>query len=269
MLITEQALPTERESEQFFNRMKMPAQPQFARMSTLSAPGKMQGASDLPTGSDEAGAVVGKKAPIIIAFADGLAPDKRHAAMNSTQLSEQYADSKADRKTQALRWHDAYVESMRHCGWIFTSYVFSDHDTSKANVSMDSIVMDIVSMVAGANTQVVLELLGRVFDAIKQDTPTINLFDKNSKKDSVGHCQIMPCMESPGGIGVSVFTGLECHFSSLEGGAWFWKWKTSNLKIKKAATMVNLNFAHYQRHERTILSKLDGAADDFFANVRF
>jgi len=41
------------------------------------------------------------------------------------------------------------------------------------------------------------------------------------------------------------------------------------LKIKKAATMVNLNFAHYQRHERTILSKLDGAADDFFANVRF
>lgn len=269
MQIKEDVLPTDHECELFFNRVKTPVNSRFLKMALPSYLANMQVEPSLPLESDTAGAVLGKQAPIIIAFADGLSPEKRQAAMNSTQLSEQYADSQADRKIQAVKWHEAYVRSMRHCGWFFTSYVFADHHTSNANVSMDSIVMDIVKMVAGVNAQVVLDLLGHVFDAIKNDPQAITLFDKNSKKDTVAHCQIMPCVESPGGIATSIFTGLECQFSSVEGGAWFWKWKSSSLKVKKAATMVNLNFDHYKRQEHLIVSKLDGAAEDFFANINF
>jgi len=103
---------------------------------------------------------------------------------------------------------------------------------------------------------------------IKSDDALITLFDKNSKSDKVGSFQIVPCLESSQGIPVTVFAGLECEFRSLEGGAWFWKWKSSNLKVKKAATMINLNVDSYNRAEPKILEWLGEEQDDFFMSLK-
>lgn len=257
-MTTEHMLPSQSECDAFFSKIEVPAKARYA---------KIEVPSDLPINSAEEGAVIGRKSPIILAFADGFSPDKRQAAMNSTQFAETYADSQASRKKNALAWYEAYREGMRNCGWFTTSYVFSDHHTGDTNITMDSVVLDVVKMVAGVNSAGVLDLLGRVFDTVKKDQTIVKMFNNNSKDETVASCQIMPCMESEAGHGVSIFAGFECEYSADKGGAWFWEWKVSSLKIKKVATVVNFDFQHYQRNEASILERVYSSSETFFKNL--
>ena len=258
MIISENVAFTDQEAEQFFNALPVKQKMQFLTTSESPSVGGE---------ATEETALIGKETPVVIAFADGVAPEKRQAVMNIAQLSEAYADIKANRKTNALAWYEAYHESMQACGWTFTNYIYTTHDTKNVNVTMDSLVLEIVAMAAGMNAAAIVPLLGNVFDRIKKDNAIITLFDNNSKGSSVGSCQIMPCIESEGGIAVTVLAGLECTFNSSEGGAWFWKWKASSLSVQKAATQMNLNFDSYKRREHHILGQLDKSSDDFFANI--
>ncbi|KQB55354.1 hypothetical protein AQS70_18865 [Pseudomonas endophytica] len=259
MNFVKEVLPTPEETDLFFNALPAVIQPKFA---------KLKVESQVSNVSTEEEAFIGATSPIVIAFADGVSPENRSAVMNSTQFAEKVADSVASRKTEALEWYEAYGKAISNCGWFSTSFVFVGHDTSKVNVTMDSLVLDIIAQVAGFNAAAILPLLKNVFDTIKSSNELITLFDNNSKGDRVGSFQIVPCLESAKGIPVTVFAGLECEFNSIEGGAWFWKWKCSNLKVKKAATMINLNMDSYKRAESRILDYLGQGQDDFFLSLK-
>lgn len=259
MDFVKEQLPSQDETELFFNALPLKIQPRFARLKSASSPINH-------TTQEEA--FIGVNSPIVVAFADGVSPENRKAVMYSTQFAEKYADTIASRKNEPMRWYQAYGRAISNCGWFSTSFVFVDHDTSKLNVTMDSLVLDIIAQVASYNAAAILPLLSSVFSTIKNDNALITLFDKNSKGDKVGSFQIVPCLESQQGIPVTVFAGLECEFRSLEGGAWFWKWKSSNLKVKKAATMINLNYDSYKRVEPRILEWLGEEQDDFFMSLK-
>ena len=249
---------TDQEADAFFNALPVKQRMQFL---TGSEPVDPLGDTTEET------AVIGKEKPVVIAFADGVAPEKRTAVMNIAQFAETYADSKANRKSESLAWYEAYNYAMRVCGWHFTNFIYADHDTKSTNVTMDSLVLEIITTVASQNAAAVVPLLGKVFEAIKKDNAIITLFDNNSKDSKVGSCQIMPCMNSEGGIAVTFLAGLECTFNNMEGGSWFWKWKASSLSVKKAAVQMNLNYEIYKRREEQVLSYIDKSADDFFTKI--
>lgn len=258
-MISENRACTDQEADAFFNTLPVKQRMQFL---TVSEPVDPLGDTTEET------AVIGKEKPVVIAFADGVSSEKRTAVMNIAQFAETYADSKANRKNEPLAWYEAYHYAMKICGWQFTNFIYADHDTKNTNVTMDSLVLEIIDSVASHNAAAIVPLLGKVFEAIKKDNAIITLFDNNSKGSKVGSCQIMPCMDSEGGIAVTVLAGLECTFNSMEGGAWFWKWKASSLSIKKAATQMNLNYEIYKRREEQVLSYIDKSADDFFAKIK-
>jgi len=259
MSFVKEVLPTHEETDLFFDSLPVVIQPRFL---------KPKGESQLSNVSTEEEAFIGANSPIVVAFADGVSPENRQAVMYSAQFAEKVADSFASRKTEPLKWYEAYGKAISNCGWFSSSFVFVAHDTSKINVTMDSLVLDIIAQVAGLNAAAIVPLLKNVFDTIKGSNELITLFDNNSKGDRVGSFQIVPCLESAQGIPVTVFAGLECEFKSVEGGAWFWKWKSSNLKVQKAATMINLNMDSYKRAEPRILDYLGQEQDDFFLSLK-
>ena len=247
-------VPTDEEAAFFFKNMVLSPKSRVSRMQVDSKLLAGAGGDDL----------IGEEIPTVIGFADGVSPEKREALQNCALLSEVWADEQCDRHVEPLKWYRHYESTMKNCGWFSTSFAFNDHQSSQTNVTMDSVVLDIVKLVAGVNTAAVLPLLGRVFDKIKKNTDAITLFDNNSKKGSLASCQIMPCVESAGGTAITVITGIECAFSSNEGGAWFWYWKTSNMKIKRASIVMELNHTIYKRREEMILEKLDKISSSFF-----
>jgi hypothetical protein len=252
-------LPTAAQSDVFFRGLAPSPLPLRPRALALS--------SEENNKSNDVGAI-SDESPVIVAFADGVSGENRQAAMNSIQLSERVANTDYDLNTDPIGWHVKYKEAMGHCGWFMAGSEYGEHRTSSQTLTMDAVVLDIITAVAGPNAQTVLALVSTVFDKLKENDPAMKLFDKNSKSGNSGSFRLMPCLESSSGVAVTYFISVHCEFSSQSGGFWFWKWSASSLKIKKMATGVNLNLEHYKGQEANIRGYLGGSSDDFFSGLR-
>jgi hypothetical protein len=133
---------------------------------------------------------------------------------------------------------------------------------------MEAIVLDIVKTVAGANAPAMLDLMGSVFNTIKADDKLIQLFENTSNGGETGEFRIVPCLQSRGGTAITLFLAVDCELKSSEGGAWFWKWKWSRVKLKKVATMVELNMRVHLRNQDFIYDVLDKDSEAFFEGAK-
>jgi len=212
--------------------------------------------------------LVGNETPTVLGFSDNLDGNKKQAAADSIHFAERYANTYSDIKEKPVDWHGKYSEAMRHCGWTLTDTQYTDHTDDKVNVTMDTIVLDIIAAVAGRNAPAMLNLLKGVFDKVKENQPLVTLFDKNSKNGKTAEFRIIPCLQSPKGTAITAYLAVDCVLETKEGGAWFWKWKHSNLKMKKVATMVELNMRIHERNRELIYEALDMSSDEFFSGVK-
>ncbi|WAH58212.1 hypothetical protein LZ023_01060 [Pseudomonas silvicola] len=212
----------------------------------------------------DANSVMAKDHPVVLTFADNVSADTRQAMMTSTMFSQMMADRGANKEVEAIKWHKIYSEAMFNCGWFMTDNDRSRIDTSDRKVTMDALVLEIVASVAGGNAAALLPLLTSTLGKIKDSKPLLTLFENNSKDNDRCKVTLMPCLESKAGIPVTVFAGIDCHFSRDQGGSWFWAWDLASMEVTKVATLVNFNASHYKQYETTILKKLGGNSQSYF-----
>lgn len=252
--------PDDAQCDAFFANLKPhPGAALMRRSRLISGPALADGVGDV--------ALMSTESPVVLAFADGLSADKRQMAMNAALFAEVYANSKGDRDTAAVAWMKDYRDAMLQAGWFMGSADSERYTSNTLNLTMDSVVLDIVASVAGGNAAALLPLIGKTLEKIRDSQELITLFDKNSTGASKNSCRILPCLESENGMAVSLFIGLEFDKRDLKGGSLFWKWEKHDLAIQKVATMVNWNVDRYKRNEDRIMTYLDGDADDFFAKI--
>lgn len=263
-------LPSAEESRRFFDDVRL-APVSVANFSGVYAKTALRTAySSKEESKPVSGAdvLLGNDDPAIIGFSDNLDGDKKQAAADSIHFAERYATSHSDKSLDPVGWHLKYSQAMRHCGWTMTSNQYQEHTSSQVNVTMDSIVMEIIQAVAGRNAPAMLDLLMGVFERLRSDEPLVALFDRNSKKGANKEFRIVPCIQSPGGTPITAFLAADCQLSKDQGGAWFWKWKVSRLQMKKVATMVELNMRVHDRVRDRIYDSLDKSSDDFFSGIQ-
>ncbi|WP_339498448.1 hypothetical protein [Pseudomonas silesiensis] len=212
--------------------------------------------------------LIGNDTPVAIGFTDNLDEEKKNAAADSIHFAERYADTYSDRKKTAVEWHTKYAEALKHCGWTLTNSKYQEQEVKQTNVTMDAIVLDLVKAVAGRNAPAMLAMLGQSFDKMKSDEELVTLFDSNSKSGNDADFRLVPCLQTPGGTAIAAFVAVDCNLSTSQGGAWFWKWKFSNLKMKRVATMIELNLRMYERRKDQIMELLDISSDEFFKSIK-
>jgi hypothetical protein len=254
-------LPSFEESRVFFEEAKLATQSVSDARAQVVAPleeGRVK----------EQDVLVGKESPTIIGFSDNLDEDKKQAAADSIHYAERFADGNSNIKLRPIEWHQKYHEAMSHCGWTLTSSKYVEHVNRQVNVTMDAIVMDIIKAVAGRNAPAMLSLLGSVLDKVKDEEQLITLFDKNSKDGKSAGFRIVPCLQSVGGTAITAYLAVDCELKTQQGGAWFWKWKLSELKMKKVASMVELNMGAHERRRDFIYAAFDKSSEDFFAGAK-
>lgn len=213
---------------------------------------------------DQPDLLLGKDTPTTLAFADNLSDEIAQAAQDSICYAERYAIANSDLKGNPIEWHSNYARAMRYCGWTMTSSKYVSHAETKQNVTMDSIVLDIIKAVAGKNAQAMLGLMGDVFDKVKSDSDLVTLFDRNSKKGKTTDFRIVPCLASAKGTAITAFLAMDCELKTEQGGAWFWKWNMSEVIMKKVATMVELNMRTHDRIREDLYEALDMDSAEFF-----
>jgi hypothetical protein len=211
--------------------------------------------------------LLGENVPTAIGFTDNLDEDKKQAAADSIHFAERYADTYSDKIKAAIEWHLKYAEALKHCGWTLTNNKYKEDVSKQAQVTMDSIVLDIVKATAGRNGPALVQMLNSGFNRIQSDEQLVTVFDKNSKKGKDADFRIIPCLQTTGGTAIATFVSVDCELSTSQGGAWFWKWKFSNLRMKRVASVMELNMGQHDRRRSQIMELLDQNSDDFFKGV--
>lgn len=145
---------------------------------------------------------------------------------------------------------------------------YGDYRASSHSLTMDSVVMELISAVAGPNAATVVSLLNIVIEKMQSDKPMMQLFERNAKKGNTSTFRIMPCVESAQGIPVTYLLSVHCTYSEEHGGALFWKWSVSKMQVKRLAKGVQFSRGTYERNKERVLNYLQGDADEFFAGLK-
>ena len=223
-------------------------------------------ADDVTVG--KADLLLGQDTPTAIGFTDNLDEDKKQAAADSIHFAERYADSYSNKNVNPIEWHGNYATALKNCGWTLTNHKYQDQVSKQTTVTMDAIVLDIVKATAGRNAPALTNLLGGAFKKIQSDEELVTLFDKNSSNAADKDFRLVPCLQTPGGTAIAALVAIDCELSISQGGAWFWKWKLSNLRMRRVATVMELNMGQHERRRDQIMELLDANSDDFFKGVK-
>ncbi len=254
-------LPTPEESDGYFRNLPPRPQVRSTLMAVTSRSGDQGGDDDI--------AKVGKNFPSVIAFGDGLSAENRDAVMLGVEFAETVATSKHDIDKDPIAWLRSYAEAMKHAGWLTVGgHEYGSYSTKDTSITMDAIVLELISLVAGPNAATVASLMGLVLDKLQKNDPLMKLFERNSKRGTLARFRIMPCIESKEGIPVTYLLSMHCDYSRSSGGALFWKWSSSQLDIKRLAKGVQFNKSSFERNRQLILDHLQGESEDFFAGLK-
>ncbi|MHC8404467.1 hypothetical protein [Pseudomonas sp. TMB3-21] len=256
-------LPSELESRAFFNTVKF-TRPVNA-FPTIQ-PRSFSALNDAKIANSDL--LLGYDAPAAIGFTDNLDDDKKDAAADSIHFAERYADSETNKSLDPIGWHAFYNTALHHCGWTTTGFKYEDHVNKTVNATMENVVFDIVKLVAGRNVSAFLDVMGSTINALKSDDSLSTSFDKNSESGVGRDFRVLPCIQTPGGTAIACFIAADVSMQKQSGGFWLWKWNSSQTKMKKVASVMQLNMRIYNRNVDMIYDSLDKSSEDFFNGVK-
>lgn len=254
-------VPSIEESRAFFANVKLDPLPV-----NLGGVKSFANLNDPPVANSDL--LLGENTPTAIGFTDNLDEDKKQAAADSIHFAERYADSYSDKSKAPIEWHEKYAGALKHCGWTLTNSKYRDDVSKEVNVTMDAIVLKMVAATAGRNAPALTNMLKGAFNKIQSDDQLVSLFDRNSKNGRDVDFRLIPCLQTPGGTAIATFVSVDCELATSQGGAWFWKWKFTNLKMKKVASVMELNMSQHERRRDQIIEALDQNSDEFFKSVK-
>lgn len=254
-------IPDYEERRAFFESAQIaPLANPTSRMSAFSAP--------LEKKIVDSDFLVGKEEGAAIGFTDNVDGERKQAAADSIHFAERYADHQVDQNVSPVEWYNKYIHAMKQCGWTSTSFDFDDYVSRQLNVSMDTVVLEIIAAVAGQNAPAMMNVLKKGFGKLDADKEHGVQFN-NSANSMGAKFRMVPCVQSPGGTAIAAFMAMDCKTTTREGGALFWKWKVSNTKIKKGACMIELNMDAHNRVKDQVLKTLGKASESFFSGINF
>ncbi|MHC8303975.1 hypothetical protein [Pseudomonas sp. PB3P13] len=256
-------LPSEMESREFFNKVKL-VRP--VHDFPILRPRSFSVFTDTKIADSDL--LLANDSPAAIGFTDNLDDEKKDAAADGIHFAERYADSEANKTLNPIAWHEHYNEALKHCGWTTIGFKYEDHINKRLNVTMEDVVYDIVKAVAGRNVPAFIEVLGSTINTLKSDTALSTSFDKNSTKGVGRDFRVLPCLQTSGGTAMACFIAADVSTQQQSGGFWFWKWNASHTTMKKVASVMQLNMRIYNRNVDLIYERLDKSSEDFFNRVK-
>ncbi|MCO8170966.1 hypothetical protein NJC40_24675 [Pseudomonas sp. 21LCFQ02] len=212
---------------------------------------------------------VSTESPLIIAFADGVSQANRSAVRLSMRFAETVARLETDGQVGGTKWLEHFTSAMSYGGWQnLNGFTFSEYSTANASLTMDTLVLELVSAIAGPNAATVVQLLSLTLDRLQSDSRLTTLFERNTQYAAERSFRIMPCLESSTGIPVTYLLAVDFSASQDMGGALFWKWRVSRLNIRRMAVGVEFNLdLHNDLYRKRILDYLGEDSDSFFASL--
>ncbi|NWC93689.1 MULTISPECIES: hypothetical protein [unclassified Pseudomonas] len=214
------------------------------------------------SGDDEGAAVVRGS---VTSFVTGLTPQARDDVQNSTLLMQLAADKKYNPDTQREEWFKFYTDGLANLGWGRVSSFYQSYKPSNTNVTMDQVVLEIVSAVVSSQSAL-YKITEKTFEALKNNPANkdaLKLFDTSTTRNNIGTFQILPVMQDKDGNVVMVLTTVNASTTVQKGSFLFWSWSKTDAWMYRAAQQTVLNENVYATVRDAVIKKLGKNAEDF------
>ncbi|WP_053155500.1 hypothetical protein [Pseudomonas sp. Pf153] len=171
-----------------------------------------------------------------------------------------------------LAWYDSFIRCLHDLGCFVADDGYTRYSESSQRVNMDFVISDIVKgIIDGVKASVpAAAVLGAVvnttIDGLKQDQPTLNLFNSQVKTPEGARLSVIPCEQLANGILIASSASIRQTGSSNNGGVLFVNWQSSAREIFRGKSYVTFNPARYEdfrqdieeylgEHRREVLKK--------------
>lgn len=171
-----------------------------------------------------------------------------------------------------LAWYDSFNRCLHDLGCFVADDGYTRYSESSQRVNMDFVISDIVKgIIDGVKASVpAAAVLGAVvnttIDGLKQDQPTLNLFNSQVKTPEGARLSVIPCEQLANGILIASSASIRQTGSSNNGGVLFVNWQSSAREIFRGKSYVTFNPARYEdfrqdieeylgEHRREVLKK--------------
>ncbi|EMJ5851789.1 hypothetical protein R5P12_003512 [Klebsiella aerogenes] len=203
----------------------------------------------------------------LISFTDKLSGVQKSDVQNSTLLAQLHADHVADRYKDPVSWYKKYVTVLEKVGWNLSSFAFDEYTSSDLTISLDKVVLEIVSAIASMNEIAILKATLGALSSLGDDSKPMKIWDSNSRNERNGNFQIMPVDIGNDGSIVMILSCLYFYSQDSRSRFLWFTWGSNDISINANAHRVVLNESVYSQVRDNVVEKLGLNAKDFVSTL--
>lgn len=206
----------------------------------------------------------------VFSFAQGVDAQTRDAISDSALLAQLVANKQVDVASDPVGWYTAYAGVLQTLGWVLQESGWNDYTADGTAVEVNQKIIEVLGVVlaAGATALAIVTSALNALKAMKDDSPWITLFARESQKARIARFQIgVAENDSKGGVMVTML-GCLIEAENNITQVLFFKFKSANARFKANNAKLSMNAPALLELSPAIRSKVRAYQADYLSSIK-
>jgi hypothetical protein len=201
----------------------------------------------------------------IISFVQGVTPERRQDLVNASTLAQLVAKKKVHDPADIYAWYDAYFDVLMNIGWVIQDRQFTIYKEDTFNAQAHEAILKVAAGLLAGNVGAMLALKATLdaVTSLREDSPWITLFNRESRSAHAAHFQISLAEQTPDGqfiVSLMAF-GLEANSELTQ--VLFFKFHSEDSVLKHYSSKVTVNESVLTGVREAVAKKISAHASKF------
>ncbi|HWA27434.1 MAG TPA: hypothetical protein VG734_17395 [Lacunisphaera sp.] len=209
-------------------------------------------------------------ASAVFSFAQGVEAQTREAISDSALLAQLVANKQVDVAADPVKWYTEYTKVLENLGWVLQEAAWNDYTTNGSAAEVHQKIIEVlgVVLVAGATALAIVTSALNALKAMKDDSPWITLFARESQKARMARFQIgVAENDSKGGVMVTML-GCLIEAENNITQVLFFKIKSANARFQANNAKFSMNVPALLEMSPAIRTKIRAYQADYLSSIK-
>jgi hypothetical protein len=191
----------------------------------------------------------------LVSFTSGLSDQNRDDVMQSLLLMQLGANHKYSKMEEREQWYKFYYDGLSNLGWLTSGSAYQSYAPTNQSFTMDEVALEIIAAVGGQSF------------ALEKSDNALRLFENSNQSEEVSSFKMLPCIQTERGDVSMVLNFMRFTKTVKTTRVLFWKFSSSNVRIFRDASKIQLNAQTYGSLRADIQGKLGKKGKAFIAGL--
>jgi hypothetical protein len=248
-------------TRRFIREARLPAVPRVGRALTDEPPIQLKA-------TEAQSFVVGSG---LIIAAENVPVQTREDLINCTLFAQLAATGAVSRPKNVAAWYDAYFKALTALGWAQSDTRFQDYEFDSVNAEAHKAIMKVIAVLLGphAVALVVVTTAIEALQSMKENSPWITLFDRQSRTEKFARFQVATAQLDSNGLLQIALVAFQLKARSTVTQVLFFKFSSSSTTLKYAEGKATIYEAALAGERANIAKRLADYRRAYVGQVAF